>query len=151
MTLLPPFAQRLVDARLPALARGSQSLDRSWPRGDALCETSEKHTITPYHHFRSLRLPMASMTIRSTYAFDTETAQAIRALAKRWNVSQAEAIRRSVRIAMEQQANEPTPAEVLAHYREQGAPRSWEETLQITEQLRQARAADDRRRTGRQD
>jgi hypothetical protein len=94
---------------------------------------------------------MASMTIRSTYSFDTETAQAIRALAKRWNVSQAEAIRRSVRIATEQQANEPTPAEVVAHYRERGAPRSWEKTLQITEQLRQERAADDRRRTGRDD
>ncbi len=90
---------------------------------------------------------MASMSIRSTYAFDPDTVESIRTLAKRWKVSQAEAVRRSVRIAVAQTSDEPTPNQVLAHYRNQGAPRDWEETRAIMGQLRAERDSDDLRRT----
>jgi hypothetical protein len=58
---------------------------------------------------------MASMTIRATYAFDPETAKTITELAEKWGVSQSEAVRRSVRIAKEQEANatKRTPYEIL--------------------------------------
>jgi hypothetical protein len=91
---------------------------------------------------------MASMTVRSTYSLDTETANSIRELAKRWSVSQAEVIRRSVRIAVaEQQTNAPSPAEVVAHYQARGAPRNWDETRRIAAQFRAEREAEDLRRT----
>lgn len=104
------------------------------------------HTITTYHRTKKLKA-MASMTIRSTYAFDPETVEAIRTLAKRWKVSQAEALRRSVRIAVAQVSDEPTPGEVIAHYRNQGAPRDWKQTEAIAERLRADREAEDLRRT----
>ena len=39
---------------------------------------------------------MPTMTHRTTFALDETTAQRLRRLAKRWNVSQAEVVRRSV-------------------------------------------------------
>ena len=42
---------------------------------------------------------MATMTCRSTFAFDPATIRSIRSLARRWRVSQAEAVRRAVEIA----------------------------------------------------
>ncbi len=42
---------------------------------------------------------MASMTIRSTYALDPETVQTLERLARRWNVSKSEALRRAIRAA----------------------------------------------------
>ncbi len=40
------------------------------------------------------------MTFKSTFTFDQETAEAIKNLALNWKVSQAEAVRRSVQIAV---------------------------------------------------
>ena len=42
---------------------------------------------------------MARMTIRSTFALDVETADSLDRLAKRWQVSKSEALRRAVKAA----------------------------------------------------
>lgn len=42
---------------------------------------------------------MAITTIRSTYALDVETVQALERIAQRWRVSKSEALRRAIRAA----------------------------------------------------
>jgi len=42
---------------------------------------------------------MAITTIRSTYALDVETVQTLERMARRWNVSKSEALRRAIRNA----------------------------------------------------
>jgi predicted transcriptional regulator len=42
---------------------------------------------------------MASVTIRSTYALDKETVDRLDSLARHWNVSKSEALRRAIRAA----------------------------------------------------
>lgn len=51
---------------------------------------------------------MAIMTHRTTFALDDATAQRLKRLAARWNVSQAEVVRRSVDLA-ERLADRPDP------------------------------------------
>lgn len=89
---------------------------------------------------------MGIMTHRSTYALDAETTRRIKQLAQDWGVSQAEVVRRSVHLAAEQETD-PTPAEILAHYRGQSPARDWTQTRRLVEQLRTQRHADDTRRT----
>jgi hypothetical protein len=50
---------------------------------------------------------MARMTIRTTYALDPETVEALERMAGRWRVSKSEALRRAVRAAA---ASEPGPS-----------------------------------------
>ncbi|WP_295429324.1 hypothetical protein [uncultured Thiodictyon sp.] len=93
---------------------------------------------------------MGTMSVRSTYALDTETAQLIRQLAAIWGVSQAEVIRRSVRIAVAaKEPAAPTPAEVVEHYRTHAIPRDREETERLIAELRAQRQEDDLLRTCR--
>jgi hypothetical protein len=40
---------------------------------------------------------MAGVTIRSTYALDVETVRTLEDVARRWNVSRSEALRRAIR------------------------------------------------------
>lgn len=40
---------------------------------------------------------MATTTVKTTYALDLETVGALEALARRWNVSKSEAMRRAIR------------------------------------------------------
>ena len=42
---------------------------------------------------------MAVTTIKSTYSLDVETVRALEALARRWNVSKSEVLRRAIRAA----------------------------------------------------
>lgn len=42
---------------------------------------------------------MATTTIKSTYALDVETVRALDGIARRWNVSKSEALRRAIRSA----------------------------------------------------
>jgi hypothetical protein len=42
---------------------------------------------------------MATMTVKSTYALDVETARALEDMARRWGVSKSEALRRAIRAA----------------------------------------------------
>ena len=94
---------------------------------------------------------MGTMSVRSTYALDAETAQLIRRLSAAWGVSQAEVIRRSVRIAVASAGpSVPSPAEVVEHYRTHPAPRSREETERVMEALRALRHEDDLLRTASQ-
>jgi hypothetical protein len=44
---------------------------------------------------------MASTIIRSTYALDVESVRRLEAIARRWNVSKSEALRRAIRSASE--------------------------------------------------
>jgi len=93
---------------------------------------------------------MGSLSVRSTYTLDTETAQIIRDLAAAWGVSRAEVIRRSVRIAVAgKDPSALTPAEVVAHYRSHTGPRDREETQRLINELRAQRHEDDLLRTCR--
>lgn len=46
---------------------------------------------------------MATMTIKSTYSLDVGTVRALEDLARRWNVSKSEALRRAIRGELERQ------------------------------------------------
>lgn len=90
---------------------------------------------------------MARMTIRATYALDEKTDTRIRELARRWQVSQAEVIRRSVQqAAAAEQPVLPTPAEVVAHYRRTPLPRSRAAAKRWAEDNRAARRVADETR-----
>ena len=96
---------------------------------------------------------MATMNVRSTYALDSATANTIKALARRWEISQAEVVRRSVKLASEQAAAEAAPmkpADVIAHYRKHPPARSWAQTRKLIAGQRKQRRDDDVRRSGRQ-
>lgn len=47
----------------------------------------------------AITVPMAKMTIRSTFALDPETVESLDRLARHWEVSTSEALRRIVRVA----------------------------------------------------
>ena len=47
---------------------------------------------------------MATMTIKSTYSLDVETARALETLARRWKVSKSEVLRRAIRAAAAEDA-----------------------------------------------
>lgn len=92
---------------------------------------------------------MGKMNVRATYALDQETAQRIKRLARRWGVSQAEVIRRSVAQAAANAAGDVlTPAEVVAHYVNHPPARSRAQTRELVASLRQLRREDDARRAG---
>jgi len=61
------------------------------------------------------------MTHRTTFALDDMTAQRLRRLAARWQVSQAEVVRRSVEQAEKQTASEkPDPIAMLKAFHAKG-------------------------------
>lgn len=91
---------------------------------------------------------MGRMTVRATYALDSETDDRIRRLAKRWDVSQAEVIRRSVRAAAEQNSQVLSPRDVVQHYVKGPLPRSKARTREVVRALRSWRHEDDKRRAG---
>lgn len=91
---------------------------------------------------------MARMTVRSTYALDEQTSQRIKQLAKHWHVSQAEVIRRSVKVAEEQSVQTLTPADVVKRYAEGPQLRSKTQTREMIRSLRKWRHEDDTRRAG---
>lgn len=91
---------------------------------------------------------MARMTIRATYALDEQTDAHVRELARRWGVSQAEVIRRSVQqAAAAEQPRPPTPAEVVRHYRRGSLPRTRAAAKDWAGKNRAARQAADCART----
>jgi len=64
---------------------------------------------------------MATMTHRTSFALDEGTAQRIKRLATRWNVSQAEVVRRSVERAEEAGQNQKEDTlELLRTYHAKG-------------------------------
>lgn len=64
---------------------------------------------------------MQTMTHRTTFALDKATAQRLKRLAVRWQVSQAEVVRRSVEQAEKQTATEkPDPIAMLRRLHESG-------------------------------
>ncbi|MBN8736154.1 MAG: ribbon-helix-helix protein, CopG family [Xanthomonadales bacterium] len=89
---------------------------------------------------------MGRMTIRATYALDSETDHRIRSLAKQWDVSQAEVIRRSVRAAVEQNSQVLSPRDVVQRYAKGPLPRSRTRTREVVRALRSWRHEDDKRR-----
>lgn len=89
---------------------------------------------------------MGRMTVRATYALDTETDHRIRRLAKQWDVSQAEVIRRSVRAAVEQNSQVLSPRDVVQRYAQGALPRSKTRTREVVRALRSWRHEDDKRR-----
>ena len=89
---------------------------------------------------------MGRMTVRATYALDSETDHRIRRLAKQWDVSQAEVIRRSVRAAVEQNSQVLSPRDVVQRYAEGPLPRSKTRTREMVRALRSWRHEDDKHR-----
>jgi predicted DNA-binding protein len=64
---------------------------------------------------------MATMTHRTSFALDERTAQRIKRLAIRWNVSQAEVVRRSVERAEDSmETSQPSPLELLRQLHAKG-------------------------------
>ena len=64
---------------------------------------------------------MAKMTWRTTFALDYETIQRLKHLAARWQVSQAEVVRRAVAQAEAQpEAQISDPVAMLRHLQESG-------------------------------
>ncbi len=59
---------------------------------------------------------MATMTLKSTFTLDKNTTEAIRNLALNWKVSQAEVVRKSIQLAMNEAAIQKTrtPLAILA-------------------------------------
>ncbi len=53
---------------------------------------------------------MATTTIKSTYSLDVETVRTLEAIARRWNVSKSEALRRAIRGAADREPPEETGA-----------------------------------------
>jgi hypothetical protein len=82
---------------------------------------------------------MATMTVRSTYALDPETALTIRELATQWNASQAEVIRRSVRIAAGREdvpvKPKMTAAQIIDHWRNNPPPRTAEQSDRLVAEM----------------
>ncbi len=90
---------------------------------------------------------MATMTVRSTYALDPETARLVKDLAGDWHVSQAEVIRRAVRkAALQGAAPTLSPADVVAHYRSRPEEGRREIVRQAVRDLRAMRRVDDEHR-----
>ena len=57
---------------------------------------------------------MAAQTVKTTYALDVETVRRLDDLARRWNVSRSEALRRAIRTAsVETDAEALTPIQAL--------------------------------------
>ena len=57
---------------------------------------------------------MATHTVKTTYALDVETVRTLEDLARRWNVSKSEALRRAIRISSAQAPpGDLTPVQAL--------------------------------------
>lgn len=98
-----PFARR---------ASGERSWDEASP---TLAHPLDNHHVTAHHY------GMTSTKHRTSFALDDETAGRLRALAERWRVSQAEVVRRAVRLAAEQARSEERDIRArLAAYRADG-------------------------------
>jgi predicted transcriptional regulator len=64
---------------------------------------------------------MPAMTHRTTFALDQDTAKRLKRLASKWDVSQAEVVRRSVeRAEKEGEASKPDPIALLHQLHEKG-------------------------------
>ena len=66
---------------------------------------------------------MATQTIKTTYALDVETVRALEELARRWNVSKSEALRRAIRASASPKPSTEPPASIQALDRLQRALR----------------------------
>lgn len=50
---------------------------------------------------------MATSTVKSTYSLDIETVRKLEEMARRWDVSKSEALRRAIRAAADQEPEAP--------------------------------------------
>lgn len=88
---------------------GQESADGVNRRGpepaNRLGKAARPHTRDdlPHRKVRPDNLNMATMTINSTYSLDVDTVRALEGLARRWNVSKSEALRRAIRHEAERQ------------------------------------------------
>ena len=85
---------------------------------------------------------MAKMTARATFALDEETMADIRKMAGSMGVSQAEIVRRSVRLLVEYNEKPViTAADVIEHYSANPPKRTDEEYQSLIDDLRRERSA----------
>jgi len=90
---------------------------------------------------------MAKMTARATFALDEETMGDIKSLAGTLGVSQAEIVRRSVKLMVEH-SEKPivTAADVIEFYRANPPARTDEEYDSLVDEIRQEREAASKKR-----
>ncbi len=82
---------------------------------------------------------MAMMTHRTTFALDEETAQRLKRLSAKWNVSQAEVVRRSLKQAETEREPDKDPVEMLRQLHEQGGGLVAEEAASYLSEMREDR------------
>jgi hypothetical protein len=93
---------------------------------------------------------MAKMTARATFALDEETMGDIRKLAGSLGVSQAEIVRRSVRLLVEYNEKPViTAADVIEYYRANPPARTDEEYQSMIDDLRRERNSATEARAGK--
>ena len=87
---------------------------------------------------------MASSKIKSTYSLDVETVRHLEGMARRWNVSKSEALRRAILAAAEMEV--PDEAALLAlDQLQQSMNLTEEQSAAWTKRIRAERAAGGRR------
>ena len=83
---------------------------------------------------------MAKMTVRTTFALDEETAGDIKGLAGKLGVSQAEVVRKSIKLMVEQNEKPViTAADVIEFYRTNPPTRTEEEYQAMLDELKRER------------
>lgn len=92
---------------------------------------------------------MAIMTIKSTYSFDPETHRTLEELARRWQVSRSEALRRAIRMAAREAIPPGEDAVSALEQLQQSLGLAPEAASRWEEQVRAERATASSRRDGR--
>jgi predicted transcriptional regulator len=93
---------------------------------------------------------MATLTIKTTYALDVETVRALEELARGWNVSKSEALRRAIRASAKRGTVAGTPDSVRALDRLQRSLRLGKAAAERwSKAVRAERKASSRRREGK--
>jgi predicted transcriptional regulator len=82
---------------------------------------------------------MASVTVKSTFSLDVETAERLERLARAWGVSKSEVLRRAIRAAPDLPAETPHPALALFDRLQAGRKRSAADARKWARDARQHR------------
>ena len=86
------------------------------------------------------------MAHRTTFSLDSDTIEALRRLAELWGTSQAGAVRRAVRAAVEQSQIRLTPQQALDRFRAGAVPMDAGQLRTLTAETRAARLEADEHR-----
>jgi hypothetical protein len=91
---------------------------------------------------------MATTKIKSTYSLDVETVRQLEGMARRWNVSKSEALRRAIRAAAELEVPDEPALDALDRL-QQSMDLTEERSATWAKQVRAERAASGKRVAGK--